>query len=317
MSVSLDELLSMAVFARVVQEQSFTAAAPQLGLSKSVVSERVSSLEKRLGTRLLHRTTRKLSLTPEGEHLYERFQHVLHAADAAAEAAHAVGKRIAGKLRVTAPVYLGLSYLSDWIAEFGLQNPDVRVELNLSDKVEDLVASAYDVGIRVSAQLPDSSMKARRIGTDVRVPVAAPTYLARHPAPATPRDLVAHRCLQLAGIADEWWFKHDDEVVRARVAGPLTSNSVSAIRLATLRGLGISVLPGSMIHEDVAAGRLVPLPLVCARSELAVHLVTPHHEVTPVAVRALGDYLSTRMNALSRNAAAPARRGRAPRAGRA
>jgi DNA-binding transcriptional LysR family regulator len=145
MSVSLEELLSMAVFARVVQEQSFTAAAPHLGLSKSVVSERVSSLEKRLGTQLLHRTTRKLSLTPEGEHLYERFQHVLRAAEVAAEAAHAVGKRIGGKLRVTAPVYLGLSYLSGWIAEFGLLNPDVCVELNLSDKIEDLVASAYDV----------------------------------------------------------------------------------------------------------------------------------------------------------------------------
>lgn len=321
MSASLDDLLSMAVFARVVQERSFTAAAPRLGLSKSVVSARVSALERRLGTRLLHRTTRKLSLTPAGERLFERFQHVLSAADAAAEASHAVGKRIAGKLRVSALVYLGLGHLSEWAAEFSLRNPDVSVELDLSDKVEDLIAGAYDIAIRVSAQLPDSSLRARRIGAERRIPVAAPTYLARRPAPTRPQDLAQHDCLQLAGIADEWWMKHEGQVVRTRVSGPLVSNSISAIHLATLRGLGIAVLLRSMIADDLAAGRLVALPLECARPELAVHIVTPHHDMVPVTVRAFGDYVSAKLEALSVGAAAATTRAkgsgrRAPRSGR-
>ena len=310
MSVSLDELLSMAVFARVVQERSFTAAAPRLGLSKSVVSERVSALEQRLGTRLLHRTTRKLSLTPAGERLYERFQHVLSAADAAADASHAVGNRIAGRLRVSAPVYLGLGHLAGWAAEFSLRHADVSVELNLSDSVEDLIAGAYDIAIRVSAQLPDSSLIVRRIGTDRRVVVASPTYLSKRPAPTRPQDLAQHDCLQLAGVADEWWLTHEHQVIRARVTGPLVSNSISAIRLATLRGLGVAVLLQSMIADDLAAGTLVTLPLACARPELAILLVTPHHDVVPVAVRAFGDFVSAKLDAVSAKAAAATKRAR-------
>src|ERR1043165_1602061 len=118
MSASLEDLVSMAVFARVVQERSFTGAAPHLGLSKSVVSDRVSALEHRLGARLLHRTTRKLSLTPEGERLYEQFQRVLTAADEAADSANSVSTRVAGRLRVTVPVGLGLAHIAGWIPEF-------------------------------------------------------------------------------------------------------------------------------------------------------------------------------------------------------
>src|SRR5688572_33373385 len=133
MPASLDDLLSMAVFARVVQERSFTGAAPHLGLSKSVVSERVSALEHRLGARLLHRTTRKLSLTPEGERLYERFQRVLAAADEAAEVSAAVGDSVEGRLRVTAPAGSGLVPLAGWLPELSRAHPALCIELALAD----------------------------------------------------------------------------------------------------------------------------------------------------------------------------------------
>lgn len=305
MSASLDDLLSMAVFARVVAERSFTAAAPLLGLSKSVVSERVSALEARLGTRLLHRTTRKLSLTAEGEQLYQRARLLLAAADDAADAASAVGTRVAGRLRVTVPVGLGLGRIAAWLPEFSRAYPDVSIDLSLTERMVDVVAESFDLGVRMAAQLADSSLMVRRVGTDARVVVASPDYLARHPAPRTPEDLAEHACLRLAGVADDWTFAPPESSAassprrpparRVRVTGPLLTDNVLALRLATLGGLGLSVQLRSLVADDLAAGRLVHVLPTYEISSVGIFLVSPHRDVVPARVRALIDFLAAKL----------------------
>jgi len=309
MPVSLDDLVSMAVFARVVQERSFTRAAPHLGLSKSVVSERVSALERRLGTRLLHRTTRKLSLTLEGERLYERFQRVLVAADDAADASEAVRTRIEGRLRVTAPVGFGVLHLATWLPEFSRGYPDVSIELSLADWMVDLVAQGFDVGIRIAIQLPDSALVARRVATDRRVVVAAPAYLAAHPAPRTLAELAGHACLQLAGVSEEWAFpRRDAGVVRVRVSGPLVVDNIAALRIATLEGLGLSVMLHSLVDADLASGRLVTVLDEFPLEDVGVFLVSPHRGVVPPKVRVFMDFVAAKLAATIRRPPARKRR---------
>lgn len=303
MPASLDDLLSMAVFARVVQERSFTGAAPHLGLSKSVVSERVAALEHRLGARLLHRTTRKLSLTPEGARLYELFQRVLTAADEAADSANSISTRIEGRLRVTVPVGLGLSHIAGWIPEFCRRYPDVSLDLSMSERMEDLVSGAFDVALRVAAQLPDSGLMVRRIATVRRVVVASPAYLAAHPAPTEPKGLSAHACLQLAGTPSEWWFpKSDGGVVRVQVTGPLVADSIAVLRIATIAGLGVSVLPDGLIAADVSSGRLVALLENFPHEVLGLFIVTPHRDVVPGKVRAFVEFFASKIAAVTQAA---------------
>jgi DNA-binding transcriptional LysR family regulator len=336
MPASLDDLLSMAVFARVVAERSFTAAAPLLGLSKSVVSERVSALEERLGTRLLHRTTRKLSLTPEGEQLYQRARTLLAAADDAADAASAVGTRVAGRLRVTLPIGLGLARITAWLPEFSRAYPDVSLELSLTERMVDVVAESFDIGVRMAAQLADSTLMVRRVGTDPRLVVASPDYLARHPAPRHPEDLVEHACLRLAGVADDWSFSSRSSRAsgasgasgasrasgsrrsshssgparparRIRVTGPLVTDNVLALRIATLEGMGLSVLLRSLIEDDLAAGTLVPVLPDHEISSVGIFLVSPHRDVVPAKVRAFLDFLAAKLQG-STMPPAPAKR---------
>ncbi len=308
MPASLDDLMSMAVFARVVAERSFTAAAPLLGLSKSVVSERVSALEQRLGARLLHRTTRKLSLTPEGELLYLRARQLLATADEAADTASAVGTRVEGRLRVTVPIGLGLSRIAAWLPEFSFTYPDVTIELSLSERMIDVVAESFDVGIRMASQLTDSSLMVRRVGTDPRLVVASPAYLARHPAPRHPEELAQHACLRLAGVADEWSFsRRGGPVARVRVTGPLLTDNALALRIAALEGLGLAVLLRSLVEHDLASGALVPVLATHDISSVGIFIVSPHREVMPVRVRAFIDFIAAKLQG---KAAAPARRKR-------
>jgi DNA-binding transcriptional LysR family regulator len=295
MSASLDDLMSMAVFARVVREQSFTAAAPHLGLSKSVVSERVSALEHRLGTRLLHRTTRKLSLTPEGERLYVYVQRVLEAADEAADATSALGTRVAGRLRVTAPVGFGLVQLAGWLADFARAYPDIALELSVSDRVVDLVAESYDVAIRIASRMPDSAMLARRVATDHRIVVAAPAYLRARGEPRTVDDLRDHACLRLAGNAAEWTFAGRGEArLRPAISGPLTADNLAVLRIAAVDGLGLAVMPRTAVGDDLAAGRLVAVLAGLRTEAMGIYLVSPHRNV-PAKVRAFMEFVAARI----------------------
>jgi DNA-binding transcriptional LysR family regulator len=271
----------MVLFARVVEARSFTAAAEKLGVSKSVVSARLSALEQRIGTRLLHRTTRRLSLTPEGLAFYEHCARITAEADAAAAVASGAAKDPIGVLRVNAPVTFAQMYLAEPIGAYLQRHPKVNVELRMSDRFVDLVEEGIDVAIRVSAQLRDSSLVARKLATDRIVVVASPDYLAKHGSPEAPADLIHHACLHYALLkpTDEWRFRDGGKSFSVPVEGRLSVADGAMLREAAIAGLGLAVLPSFMVMPDVRAGRLVTVLERFVFVRIAIHAITPSGNV--------------------------------------
>jgi DNA-binding transcriptional LysR family regulator len=293
MPASTDDVLSLLGVARVVEAKSFTAGAARLGLSKSVASARIAQLEARLGTRLLLRTTRRLSLTADGLALYEQAARMASAADDAALLAAGTPAEPRGVLRVNAPTTFGEMYLAEPIARYLEAHPRVRVELGLSDRFEDLVAERVDVAIRVSAKLEDSTLVGRKLADDRSVVCASPGYLARKGTPETPADLIHHDCLRysLLSAADEWRFKADSKSFSVPVAARFEAQSGSALRSAALAGMGVAVLPSFMIAAELAAGRLTPVLSAFSFVRLRVSAVYTPAKLVPSAVRAFVDLL--------------------------
>ncbi len=293
MAASTDDVLSLLVFARVVEAKSFTAGAARLGLSKSVASTRISQLEERIGTRLLLRTTRKLSLTADGLALYEQAARMARAADDAALLAAGTPTEPRGVLRVNAPISFAELYLTEPIAKYLEAHPRVRVELLLSDRFEDLVAERVDVAIRVSAKLKDSTLVGRKLAEDRVVVCASPDYLARRGTPEAPADLIHHDCLRysLLDVADEWRFKSDGKSFSVPVASRFEAGSGSVLRSAALAGMGVVVLPSFMVAADLGAGRLVQVLSGFSFVRLGVSAVYAPARVVPSNVRAFVDHL--------------------------
>jgi DNA-binding transcriptional LysR family regulator len=293
-AASPDDIFSMIVFARVVQASSFTAAAAKLGVSKSVVSARVAALEERLGVRLLHRTTRKLRLTPDGQALVAHCTPLLAAADRAAEAVAATGDSPRGLLRINAPVVFAQDYLAEPIAAYLTRFPDVRVELTPDDRIIDLVDAGVDLALRVSSRLEGGGLTARRLAADRTVLVAAPSYLARKGAPASVDDLANHDCLvySLLKATDEWRFREGKSIVTASVEGRFSAASGALLRSAALAGMGLAVLPTFMVAGDLAAGRLRKvLEPSFEGVALGLYAVYPQARRAPQKVRAFVDLL--------------------------
>jgi DNA-binding transcriptional LysR family regulator len=296
MAASPDDILAMVCFARVVEAQSFTAAAGKLGVSKSVVSARVAQLEETLGARLLHRTTRKLSLTPEGAALYERCARVLAAADEAVTVAQGAADTPRGLLRVNAPVAFAEEYLAAPMAAFLAQHPDVRIELVLNDRLIDLVEESVDVALRITSRLQGAGLVARKLAADRTVVCASPAYLAQRGTPAAAAELLRHDCLiySLLKVADEWRFRErgSKEVTVPPLEGRFSAASGAVLRQAALAGMGLAVLPTFMIAADVEAGRLrTVLDSSFEGVELGIYTVYPQARRPPAKVRAFVDRL--------------------------
>ena len=310
MPASTDDVLSLLVFARVVEAKSFTAGAALLGLSKSVASTRIAQLEARLGTRLLLRTTRRLSLTADGLALYEQAARMARAADDAAVLAAGTPSEPRGVLRVNAPTTFGEMYLAEPIARYLQAHPHVRVELGLSDRFEDLVAERVDVAIRISAKLKDSTLVGRKLADDRSVVCAAPAYLARRGTPETPADLVHHDCLRytLLEAADEWRFKSDGKSFSVPVAARFLAQSGSALRSAARAGMGLAVLPSFMVAAELASGQLTAVLTAFSFVRLSVSAVYAPAKVVPAAVRAFVDLLVAHFSTPPWHAASKAKR---------
>jgi DNA-binding transcriptional LysR family regulator len=293
MTASPDDVLAMVYFARVVQARSFTAAAAKLGVSKSVVSARVAALEARLGVRLLQRTTRRLSLTPEGLSLYDRCARVVAAADEAAAEAAGAGQAPRGVLRVNAPSTFAPEYLPGPMAAYLRRFPDMRIELSLSDRVVDLVEEGIDVAVRISARLRESSLVVRKLAADRTVVCASPAYLAERGTPQSPQELVHHDCLRYAELRaeDEWRFRGGGKSFAVPVAGKLSSASGAFLREAAVAGLGLAVLPTFMAARALAAGRLVAVLERWCFVQLGVYAVYPQARAVPSKTRAFVDLL--------------------------
>jgi DNA-binding transcriptional LysR family regulator len=248
----------MEVFARVVQEGAFSVAARSLELSPSAVSKLIARLEKRLGARLLTRTTRALTLTEEGEAYYQSVQRILQALDEADR--HVSGDAVRGRLRINASIPFGTMYIAPLIPDFLALHPALSIDLSLTDDVIDLMAQRADVAIRMG-NLPNSGLIARKLAESRRVICAAPSYLARKGIPQTPTDLRHHDCVtfNFKRLQSSWPFRADGRDFELSVTGNLQVNNGETMRQMALRGAGIARLGQFHVADDIRAGALVPI----------------------------------------------------------
>ncbi len=248
----MDRLLWMHCYARAVETGSFSAVARELSIGQPNVSRHIASLESHLGTRLLHRSTRKLTVTPEGERYYAEVRRAL---DAIADAeSNARGEdRPQGQLRVACPVALARLKLLPLVKPFLARYPDIELDLQISDRKIDLVEEGVDVAIRVG-ELRDSTLKARRLGTARRICVASPDYLAARGVPQSPHDLQGHNCIQYSLLAtgNVWPFVHQPVEVR----GNFKVDSPEGVRSAVLDGIGIGLMPSWLFADALANGQV-------------------------------------------------------------
>ena len=292
--MKLPDFEAWAVFASVVEHRSFSGAAVALGVSKATVSKAISRLETRLGTTLFHRTSRRLTLTDSGSALAERAQRILNEGQCAEEQALDAASAPAGLVRIAAPLTFGIKHLGPVLADFLALHPAIRIDLRLSDAFVDIVGEGIDVAIRI-AELPDSSLRARRLGPVTGHIVGAPAYWEKHGRPRHPADLAHHACFTYANIAnpDVWRFrKAGGEDAAVRVEGPIRTDNGEAILPALRAGLGVAVLPGFIVDDDLAAGTLEAVLPDWSTGSAALHLITPPGTLRPARVEVLIDFLT-------------------------
>ena len=292
----MDHLSAMAVFARVVEMESFSGAARDLGLSKSAVSKRVGRLEDRMGLRLLNRTTRRLSLTEAGAAFYEGCRRVVAEAEAAERAVTRLASAPRGRLKVNAPMSFGVRHLAPALPDFMARYPELTVDLALNDRLVDLVEEGFDVAVRI-VRLEDSSLIARRLAPNRLVLCAAPFYLRAHGAPRAVEDLKGHECLLYSYLAagDVWRLCGPGGERRLAVTGRLHINNGNALLAAALGGLGVALLPCFICGEDLRAGRLIQvLPEWSGPADTAIAAVYPASRNLSPKVRVFVDFLAER-----------------------
>jgi len=297
----MDRFEAIEAFVAIVDAGSFVGGAGRLQVSKAVVSRHIAQLEHHLGVRLLHRTTRRLSLTPEGQVFVERCRDLL---SQWREASDEIGQRSArarGSLRVNVPVSYGIARLSPLWGDFMRNNPEVLLDITLSDRLTDLVEEGYDLAVRIG-QLESSSLVSRRLSTARLILCAAPSYLAEAPRLNEPQDLIAHRVLaySLLSSGDVWSFQamaapHQKQTVR--VIPRLHTNNGDTCRAAAVDGQGIILQPDFLVEKDLQAGRLVELLPSWQTTELGVYAVYPSRRYLSAKVRLLVDYLADRLGA--------------------
>lgn len=262
------------VFVSAVRKGSLSAAAKHLRLTPMSTSRRLMALEDELGVRLLHRTSRSLALTPEGEAFLPFAYEILDAEEAARAALSPTEGGAIGLLRVTAPVTLGRKRIIPTVHELLDENPRLRIDLDLNDAMVDIVASGVDVAIRI-APLKDSGLIARRLADNPKHIYAAPAYLERHGTPRTIEDLANHDCLTWTNFT-HWQFVVGGKERSVPVSGRFSSSSVDGFLSACVSGLGLAQLSAWDAQDEVAKGRLVPVPLADASPrDLAIWAVFP------------------------------------------
>jgi DNA-binding transcriptional LysR family regulator len=288
----MDRFQEMRAFVTVVDSGSFVRAADTLDLSKTAVSRLVGDLESRLGTRLLHRTTRRLSLTPEGEVFHERCRQLLgDVAEAEAELTAHAGEAV-GRLRVNVPVTFGLLHLAPLWPAFMALHPKVELEVTLADRVVDLVDEGYDLAVRI-ARLQTSSLVSRQIASTRMVLCASPDYLRRHGTPVDPAELARHPVIAytLLSIGERWEFEGPDGPVSVTVTPRMRTNSGDTCCAAALRHQGLVLQPSFLVGPHLASGALVEVLPQYRSLMLGVYVVYPSRKHLTPKVRVLVDFL--------------------------
>jgi DNA-binding transcriptional LysR family regulator len=290
MSPRFDTILA---FVRVAETGSFSEAARRLGLSKSMISRQVSSLEADLGVRLLHRTTRSLSPTEAGRGYLERCQRILADLDEANLLVSHLQAVPRGRLRVSAPLSFGIGHLTACLPEFLDRYPEIELDMGFTDRHVDLVEEGWDVAVRIG-RLVDSSLIVRRLAPIRRLAAASPGYLARRGTPTHPEDLTGHDCLTHGNMVhSEWRFiDSDGRPMQVEVKGRFHADNGDVLRALALAGQGIVLLPSFFIGDDIREGRLVPLLESCIPLDASLNAVYPHGRHLSPKVRAFVDHLA-------------------------
>ena len=268
------ELLNdMALFVEVVKARSFRRAASTIGMPNSTLSRRISGLEKAIGLRLLHRTTRRIELTEAGQLYFERSKRIVDEARLAHEQLGEMLAQPSGVLRVSLPVDFATTFLAPQLTEFARRYPGISFEFDLTPRRVDLVTEPFDVAIRIG-ELPDSNLIARQLARLPRYLYASPRYLDRFGEPSKPADLTRHECLRMrTAEAGVWTLHRAAETVEIAVGGRFLLNSIGLIRRLATLDLGIAMLAAEIVTEDMAEGRL--------------RRVLPQWQATPIQVHAI------------------------------
>jgi DNA-binding transcriptional LysR family regulator len=287
---SAADLNQMLVFARVVARESFSVAARELHVPPSTLSRQVAALERRIGLRLLERTTRKLRLTEAGALYYERCARIARDVEDADSTVRALSLTPRGTLRLSAPPVLGELFLGPPLAEYVRLYRDMKVDLSLNSRRVDLVQEGFDLAMRVAVALDDSSLMARRLGVSTRLLCASPQYLRDHGAPASLEEIPSHATLSIGSGHEPWRFLGaKDEVIEVKVEPRVEVNSSALVLELCLAGAGLALLPSFLAASRVAEGSLVHvLPEIRTRP-LEVLLLFPSARQLAPKVRAFLD----------------------------
>lgn len=257
----MESLSGIIAFVHAAEHLSFVAAGRALGLSASAIGKNVARLEDSIGTRLFHRTTRRIALTEEGAVFHERCRRILDDLREAEAMMSEAGRRPRGRLRVSVPT-IGYRFLLPVLPEFRRRYPDIELDIDFSDRLVDLIEEGLDAVIR-SGELTDSRLMSRRLGPFRFTLCASPSYLARHGTPRTPWELEDHDCLRFRFPGTKklqtWQLAGADNVDPFRRPSPLTCNNMEALREAAMAGLGIAYMPDFLARDAVKDGRLITL----------------------------------------------------------
>jgi DNA-binding transcriptional LysR family regulator len=289
----MDRWTEIALFVQVAELGSLTKAAEALELSNAAASRHLAALEERLAARLVQRNTRRLSLTDVGEAFYRRCKPLLGELDEAEAEVNAAVLKPTGTLRITGSLSFCMIHIAPRLPEFTERYPDLRVEIVAANRYYDLLDSGIDVAIRTREFEADSNITVRRLAETRRILAASPQYLQRHGAPATPQDLARHKLLIYTNAhnPDQLRFTRDGQTLVLPVQGLLEANDGQVLRAAALKHLGILVQPMYIVHEDVVAGRLVPVLREWELPRLTVNVAYPTRRHLPAKVRCFVDFL--------------------------
>lgn len=284
----------LSLFLRILDLGSISRAARSLDVSVAVASQRLKRLERDLGVRLLQRTTRQLRPTPEGKNLAEHGRGLVEDLEALTSGLRRSAADVTGTLRLTMPPSFGRLYISPLLPIFLRRHPRLRLDVDLSDQNRDIVASGFDLALRIGS-LEASTLVARKLATNRRVLCASPGYLSRHGMPCTPDALVQHECLLLTGGSgrhDVWHFRDgagDD--IAVKVSGRIHSNQGELLRDAAIAGLGIAQHSTWHVCDDLRAGRLQEVLPDYSLAASGIYAVMPHRRLMPPRARAFVDFL--------------------------
>ncbi len=292
----MNKYQEMRVFTAVVDAASFVAAGDALGMSKAAVSRYVSELEQRLGVRLMHRTTRRLSLTPEGEVFLARCRDILANIEASEAEISTHSVTASGLLKVSVPVSFGISHLAPLWSEFLDRHPQITLDIQLADRLIDLVDEGFDLAVRI-ARLPDSTLVSRRLASTRLVLCAAPGYLQRCGTLAHPSELAQHEVVgySLMAMGDQWQFVGPEGPVSVKVRPRMWSNNGDTCIAAALQGAGIQLQPTFLIEQHLESGRLVEILPQYRSVQLGIYAVYPSRKFVLPKVRALVEFLSGKL----------------------